>query len=132
MPCWNTPASVSSKPDPAVRILFDQGTPAPLRSFLPGHDITTAHEHGWGALQNGDLLRAAELTGFDVIITTDQKLRYQQNLAGRRLSIAVLLTTSWPIIRAYVGSVAEAVASLEPGVYIELAFPPPGADRPQP
>jgi predicted nuclease of predicted toxin-antitoxin system len=106
-----------------VRILFDQGTPAPLRSCLPGHEIATAHEQGWGTLQNGDLLQAAELSGFDAIITTDQNLRYQQNLSGRRLAIIVLLTTNWPQIRPHVSLVASAVAKLAPNAYIELSFP---------
>ena len=107
-----------------MRILFDQGTPAPLRKFLPGHEMTTAHERGWGNLQNGDLLRAAEAAGFDAIITTDQNLRYQQNLSNRRLAIVVLLTTSWPAIRPHAASVAAAISQLGPGSYVELSFPP--------
>lgn len=108
-----------------MRILFDQGTPVPLRSFLTDHEISTAHERGWGALQNGELLQAAESAGFDAVITTDQNLRYQQNLAGRRLAIVVLLTTNWPIIRPHARIVAAAVAQLAPNAYVELEFPPP-------
>lgn len=63
-----------------MKILFDQGTPVPLRRFLVAHDISTAFERGWGSLQNGELLAAAEAEGFAAIITTDQNLRYQQNL----------------------------------------------------
>jgi hypothetical protein len=107
-----------------VRILFDQGTPAPLREFLSGHEVTTTYEAGWSDLQNGDLLRAAEAAGFEVITTTDQNLRYQQNLSERRLAIVVLHTTSWPIIRPHAASVADAVSQLGPGSYVELAFPP--------
>jgi hypothetical protein len=61
-----------------VKILFDQGTPVPLRRFLASHEVVTAFDRGWGELQNGDLLRAAEADGFAAIITTDQNLRYQQ------------------------------------------------------
>jgi predicted nuclease of predicted toxin-antitoxin system len=107
-----------------VRILFDQGTPAPLRKFLPGHEIATAHERGWGNLQNGDLLRMAEVSGFDTVITTDQNLRYQQNLPERRLAIIVLLTTNWPQIRPHASLVASAVVRLAPNAYVELTFPP--------
>ena len=112
-----------------MRILFDQGTPAPLRSFLRGHEVVTAHECGWGALQNGDLLRAAEAAGFDTLITTDQTLGYQQNLSERRLAIVVLLTTSWPLIRAHAPVVAETVAKLMPKAYVELSFPPESGKR---
>ena len=69
-----------------MRILFDQGTPVPLRAIFTTHQISTAFEMGWANLENGDLLRAAE-DQFDLFITTDQNLRYQQNLAGRRLAI---------------------------------------------
>jgi hypothetical protein len=68
-----------------VKILFDQGTPAPLRRSLPQHDVSIAFERGWHMLQNGELLNAGEAEGFDAIITTDQNIRYQQNLVGRRL-----------------------------------------------
>ena len=98
-----------------MRILFDQGVPAPLRLVLEGHTIATAYEMGWAELQNGELLRSTE-NEFDALVTTDQSLRYQQNLAGRRLTILVLLTTSWPRIKAHEVEVAEAVAGLRPGL----------------
>ena len=82
-----------------MRVLFDQGTPAPLRHALIGHSVETAFELGWGTLQNGALISAAEAQGFEVFLTTDKNLKYQQNLAGRRLAIVVLSTTSWPRIR---------------------------------
>ena len=110
-----------------VRILFDQGTPVPLRRSLPGHTIETAFERDWGTLQNGDLLTAAESAGFEAIITTDQNLRYQQNLAGRQLAVLVLQTTDWRLISQYTSYVATAVEALAPGAYVELAFPPPPA-----
>lgn len=107
-----------------MRILFDQGTPVPLRRALAAHDVTTAFEQHWGALQNGELLRAAEAAGFEAIITTDQNLRYQQNLAERKLAIVVLLTTDWRLIRQHADSVGHAVNQLVPGSYVELPFPP--------
>jgi hypothetical protein len=107
-----------------VKILFDQGTPAPLRLSLTDHVVSTAFECGWHLLQNGELLRAAEAEGFEAIITTDQSLRYQQNLAGRRLAVVVLMTTDWRLIKQHAGSVAKAVTELAPGGFLELVFPP--------
>jgi hypothetical protein len=104
-----------------MKILFDHGTPAPLRRSLAGHEISTAYEMGWAKLSNGDLLAAAEKS-FDVFITTDQNLRYQQNLAGRRLAILVLPTTSWPEIQKHTDTVASSVNALKPGDFGELNF----------
>ena len=61
-------------------ILFDQGTPVPLRSFLKAHTVKTAAQQGWSTLANGDLLRAAEAEGFDVLLTTDKNLAFQRRL----------------------------------------------------
>ena len=104
-----------------MRVLFDQGTPVPLRRALIGHTVSTAFEMGWAELDNGDLLDAAEAT-FDALITTDQNLRYQQNLTGRRLAIIVLPTTSWPVIRTLVGEVVTAVGEMRAGEFRELRF----------
>jgi predicted nuclease of predicted toxin-antitoxin system len=76
-----------------MKILFDQGTPVPLRQHLPGHTVDVAYERGWSNLSNGDLLDAAERDGYQVLITTDQNLRYQQNLADRQIAVVVLLST---------------------------------------
>ena len=72
-----------------MRILFDQGTPVPLRKHLVSHQIETAYEQGWGSFQNGELLTQAEANGFEVLVTTDQNLKFQQNLSSRRISIIV-------------------------------------------
>ena len=93
----------------------------PLRRQLAGHEIATAYEMGWAKLSNGDLLAAAEKS-FDVFITTDQNLRYQQNLDGIRLAILVLPMTSWPEIQKYTNQIAATVAALKPGDFIELNF----------
>lgn len=106
-----------------MKLLFDQGTPKPLRRALSSHQVSTAFAEGWALLKNGDLLAVAEAAGFDAIITTDQSLRYQQNLAGRRLAIVVLMTTQWPHIQPEVDRVADAVDALTPGDYVELQFP---------
>jgi hypothetical protein len=104
-----------------VKILFDHGTPAPLRRSLAGHEISTAYEIGWAQLINGDLLAAAEKS-FDVFITTDQNLRYQQNLVGRRLAILVLPTTSWPKIQKHTSNIVDSLNALKPGDFVELSF----------
>jgi hypothetical protein len=104
-----------------MKILFDQGTPAPLRYALAGHIISTVYEMDWAKLENGELLQAGEAS-FDAFVTTDQNLRYQQNLTGRRLAILVLSTTSWPKIQAQVPKVIAAVNALRPGDLVELNF----------
>lgn len=106
-----------------MRALFDQGTPAPLRQLLPLHHVATAFERGWAKLQNGELLDAAETAGFDVLVTTDSNLKYQQNLSVRRIAIVVLSTTSWPRIRTAGALVAQAVDAAVPGAYIEVRIP---------
>lgn len=106
-----------------MQVLFDQGTPAPLRQFLSQHEVATAYERGWSALKNGELLQAAEKAGFAVLVTTDMSLKYQQNLAGRHIAIVVLSTTSWPRIRAAAEEVAFAIAQSNAGSYIELQIP---------
>lgn len=105
-----------------MRVLFDQGTPDPLRRALTAHVVSTAYELGWSALSNGDLLDAAEAQ-FDAFVTTDQNLRYQQNLAGRRLAILVLPFASWPRLQSHVSSIVSAIDCLKPGDYVELSLP---------
>ncbi len=104
-----------------MKILFDHGTPAPLRWHLAGHDVSTAYEMGWAKLSNGDLLAAAEKS-FEAFVTTDQNLRYQQNLEGRVLAILVLPTTSWPKIQKHIKKISDGVNALTPGAFIELNF----------
>ncbi len=106
-----------------MRILFDQGTPAPLRRHLHNHEVDTAFELGWSNLHNGELLDRAEAAGYEVLVTTDQQLRHQQNLDDRRLCVLVLLTTSWPRLRSHVDLVREGVDAARPGEYRELAIP---------
>ena len=106
-----------------MQVLFDQGTPAPLRQFLLNHQVTTAYERGWSTLKNGELLQAAELAGFAVLVTTDTHLKRQQNLAARRISVVVLSTTSWPRIRSQVDLVVVAVDSAVPASYFEVHIP---------
>ncbi len=105
-----------------LRILFDQGTPVPLRQALKAHVVSTTYEMGWASLSNGDLLDAAEAQ-FDVLVTTDQNLRYQQNLAGRRLAILILPFASWPKLQGHVPRIVSAIEAMTPGQYLELTLP---------
>ena len=106
-----------------MKVLFDQGTPVPLRNHLLNHIVETAYEKGWSNLKNGDLLTQADAEGFDALITTDQNLRYQQNLSGRRISVIVLLTTNWPRIKNNAALIVEAMDNLHPASYEEIDFP---------
>ena len=103
-----------------MRVLFDQGTPVPLRESLTQHEVSTAYERGWSALKNGELLDAAELAGFDILVTTDQNLTHQQNLGMRGIAIVVLTSTSWPRIQYEIAAVIRAVNEASAGSYTEV------------
>ena len=105
-----------------MKILFDQGVPAPLRTFLAGHLVETAYERGWQQLKNGDLLNKAEEANFDIFITTDQNLKYQQTLSNRKISIIVLSTTSWPKIKIQTSLVIAAIDRAKTNSFEELPF----------
>ena len=104
-------------------ILFDQGTPVPLRAFLKGHTVKTAAEQRWSTLENGDLLDAAEAAGFEVLLTTDKNLPHQQNLTGRKIAIVVIGMAQWPGLKAHVGLVADAVNAATPGSCVIVNIP---------
>ncbi len=107
-----------------MRVLFDHGTPRGLINALIGHTITTAQAEGWERLGNGDLLDAAERTGMDLLLTTDRRIRYQQNLATRRIAIVVLSgTTKWARVRLHAQRIAAAVtAARGPAAIRKLIF----------
>ena len=105
-----------------MRVLFDQGTPVPLRQAPFVHAVSTAFEMGWAALTNGELLDAAEAAGFEILVTTDKSLRHQQNLGARRLGVLVLPTTDWSTIRKHLDVVAAALGALRRGEVREVAF----------
>ncbi|MGD2182752.1 hypothetical protein [Lusitaniella coriacea] len=93
---------------------------SPLRRSLLGHTVDTAYERGWSTLANSDLLKAAERDGYDLLITTDRNLRYQQNLTSRKIAIVVLLSTSWPRIQQHIGEIQNIISTLAPGAYHEI------------
>ena len=106
-----------------MRILLDHNVPAPLRGWLVGHEVATAYELGWAELTNGELLRVAEECGYDLMVTTDKGIRYQQNLKGRRLAIAVISTNDWTRIRNAKSHVVGAMSDVAPGAFLEIDIP---------
>lgn len=104
-------------------ILFDNGVPAPLRHALKGHVVVEAIERGWDRFLNGELIAAAEAAGFEVLVTTDKNIRYQQNLKARKITFIVLGNQQWPTLRRSVEKVVAAVNAAPPGSYIEVDIP---------
>jgi hypothetical protein len=104
-------------------VLFDHSTPAPLRHALKVHVVVEAIERGWERLGNGALLDAAEAAAFDILVTADKNMRYQQNLAGRKIAVVVLGNAQWPVLRRYVDRVVVALNGATPGGYTEVEIP---------
>ena len=94
-----------------------QGKPVPLRTHFTSHYVSTAYELGWATLKNGELLAAAESNGFEVFVTTDISLAYQQNLSNRKVAIVVLSTTSWPRIQKSVAAIVNVIDAATPNLY---------------
>jgi hypothetical protein len=103
-----------------MRVLFDQSTPVPIRPFLKDHGVRTAAQEGWDKLRNGELLDAAGAAGFDVFLTPDKNIRYQQNLEGRKIAIVVVGNPQWPVLCLHVEHVVVAVNAATPGSYTEV------------
>ncbi len=95
----------------------------PLRPYLVGHTVRTAAEEGWDRLRNGDLLSAAEEAGFNMLLTTDRNMRYQQNIEGRRIAVVILSRQQWPQLRPHVELVIDAVNTAKSGSYTEVEIP---------
>jgi len=108
---------------PLMLILFDHGTPWGIARFLLGHTVTRAKQRGWDTLSNGDLLAEAERAGFDVFLTADKNIQYQQNLGGRRIAVVVLSTPQWPLVRLHTLKIVAAVNAAMPGSYVEVQIP---------
>ena len=103
-----------------MKILFDANTPVPLSRSLRGHDIVRADELGWQGMENGALLDAAEKAGFDLLITCDQNIRYQQSFTGRKLALVILSSNHWPTLRRVAVRVATAVDFVQAGQIVSL------------
>ena len=104
-------------------ILFDHVTPRGVARSLKGHTVTKAKDRGWDKLTNGDLLTEAERADFDVLVTADKNMRYQQNLTGRRIALVVLSTPQWPLVKLHLDKIAAAVDAATPGTFAEVDIP---------
>jgi predicted nuclease of predicted toxin-antitoxin system len=103
-----------------MNILFDQNTPRKLRRHLTGHLVTTALAMGWDRTVNGELIRAAKAAGFEVFLTCDQNLSYQQDLSGRKIAIVELTSNNWTVVKMHIGKISQAVNSCVAGSYIRV------------
>ena len=106
-----------------MRILFDNGTPKPIARSLAGHQVAFARQIGWHELKNGELLQKAEEAGYDLLLTSDKNMRYQQNLSGRKIAIVVLGNQQWPDVQLQLDRIATAVNSATPGSFAEVDIP---------
>jgi signal recognition particle subunit SEC65 len=104
-------------------ILFDHGTPRGIARVLQGNTVKEARAQGWDTLSNGELLKAAEEAGFDVLLTTDTNLPRQQNLEGRKLAIVILSKNRWSLVRPVMQQIAEAVNAARPGSCTVVEIP---------
>lgn len=103
-----------------MKILLDANTPLPLAKYLRRHEVTSADRLGWHRLANGALLDAAEQAGYDILVTCDQNIRYQQDFTGRKLSVVILSTNRWSRLRAVATRIARAVDFVQRGQVVRV------------
>lgn len=106
-----------------MKILFDNGAPNPIARSLVGHVVGFARKIGWHELENGELIQRAEEAGYEILLSTDKNIRYQQNLAGRKIALVVLGNSQWPIVQLHLDKIAAAVNAWTPGSYAEVEIP---------
>jgi len=100
-----------------LKVLLDENMPHQLRAHLPAHNVSTAVYVGFGGFQNGELLKAAEDAGYDVLLTGDLSIEHQQNIAGRKIAIVSLSANSWRIVRNHISAIAAAIAAAQSGSF---------------
>ena len=120
---WTRRPLPLAQPVHLMRILFDHGTPSGIAGSLTGHEVTEAIERGWDRISNGELLSLAEAEGFDLLLTTDKRIRHQQNLTSRKIAVLVLGNSTWPVVRLYLDRIASAVNDVTPGSYAQVDIP---------
>jgi hypothetical protein len=103
-----------------LKVLLDENIPHDLRPFLRHHETFTAAYMGWAGLTNGQLLDAAEKEGFEVLVTGDLSLKYQQNMVARRIALVSLSAIGWPVIEPHVGKIIDAVDGAVPGSFVRV------------
>jgi hypothetical protein len=106
-----------------MKIILDESVPQKLRLLIEGHVVVTVAFQGWSRLKNGALLTAAEETGYELFITADQEITYQQNLTGRKMALLVLSTNNWDYVKAAVAKITAAIEAVTPGSYAEVEIP---------
>ncbi len=106
-----------------MKVLFDNGTPKPIAKRLLGHLVTYARQIGWQELENGELIRRAEDAGYDVLLSTDKNIQYQQKLSGRKIALVILGNSQWPVVRLHLDKVVAAINACVPGTYTEIDIP---------
>jgi hypothetical protein len=106
-----------------MRIILDESVPQKLRLLIEGHTVVTTWFQGWSGLKNGALLDAAEEAGFDLFITADQEISYQQNLTVRKMALLVLSTNNWDLVKANIAAIMAGISAVTPGSYAEVEIP---------
>ena len=106
-----------------MRILFDHNVPRQLRRHLVGHDVDMAEKRGWATLVNGELLDRAEEAGYEVVITADRNMPYQQNIGSRSFALIVLGANRWPLIEPKIEDIRNALDGIQPGEVREVGIP---------
>ncbi len=106
-----------------MRVLFDHNVPSGAAQAFVAHEVTEAIQRGWERISNGALIANAEEAGFDVLLTADKRIRYQQNLKGRRIAVVVISNPTWRVLRKYLDRVTAAVNAAIPGSYAEVEIP---------
>jgi predicted nuclease of predicted toxin-antitoxin system len=104
-----------------MKILLDECTPSVVKKRLPHRDIRTVQEMGWNGVKNGELLAAAE-GQFDIFITTDKNLRYQQNLTRCGFAVVLLPSNQVPVVEALISTIEAKIDSLQAGDFLEIPF----------
>jgi len=105
-----------------MNIILDECTPRALKSRLPGHSVHTVQEMGWAGLKNGELLAAAD-GRFDVFITTDKNLRFQQNLKKYSFAVLLLPSNQVPVVLSLIDDIEAALTTIKPGDFVEISLP---------
>jgi hypothetical protein len=106
-----------------MKILFDNGAPNAIARSLAGHEVAFARQIGWHELENGELIDRADDAGYELLLSTDKNIRYQQNLAGRKIALVVLGNSQWPMVRLHLDRIIAAVNACTPGSYTEVEIP---------
>ena len=112
-----------------LRVLFDKNVPYPLRRHLNDCRVSTAEEEGWAQISNGELITRAEGKGYEILVTCDQNVRYQQNLGQRRIALVVLGSNIWHAVKPKIGEIAAALSRVSRGSFEFIEVPPPPKRR---